>query len=239
MANKKTAARKATRKRAKDRLRQDVGSQGVGPLIPPRNYLSLNVAGVTPTIRRTLVWGYLNYVNVAFSALAETLVCKVNSPYDPDNAVGGASATGFAKYMAFYSKCFVLGARVKNKFILCANGGDLPPVAPAHVGVTITTTTGAVASMAAEVEAGLTDYVPVGTSPNVGEVSLGVDVGKFLNKPDILDDPQLFCTSGADPTQLIVAHFWCQNNSAATGLTLKSFYEVEMDCIFTDPITFT
>ncbi len=221
------------------RLNQDTGGQAVSVNIPPRNYLATHVAGLTPTLRRTLVWAYDNFTPSASGVMTECLVAKLNSPYDPDNAVGGASATGFAKYMAFYSKCFVLAARIKVHYVACASNGDQPPLAPGTAGVTITTTTGALGSIAAQIEAGLCVFKRTGYSQNTGVLDIGVDVGKFLNKPDVLDDPQLFCTNAADPTQLIVAHVWIQNDSTVSAINLKCIHEIEFDCVFTDPITFT
>jgi hypothetical protein len=205
--------------------------------VPSTNTLSRSLGGVTQSLRRTLNWVYIA-VNAVGIGYTEQLVCKLNSPYDPDQAIGGASDVGFAKYMTFYSKCFCLGARIKVKGSFDYTGDVQVQYESVIHGVTITTYTASIGSTVAAINVGLVDYGLTSASPSRFEHSMGVDIGKFLHKPKVLDDPQLYCTAGADPTQLVVAHVWTDNRGS--GHTNGTFvYEVEMDCIFTDPIPFT
>jgi hypothetical protein len=218
-------------------LRQDVGRQGTSAI--PRNFLSTTVSGVSPSIRRTLTWVYNGFSTITAGLYAEPLVCVLNSPFDPDNAVGGTSAQGFAKYMALYSKCFVLSARVRIRYVLAgvtASGG--PPTSSSHVGATITTNNTALSSVVNAVEQGLCQYDVHNCNPDRGEIVLAVNVSKFVNKPDILDDPQFFCTASANPSQLICLHFW-NIATLATNVSMTWIIEVEFDSVFTDPIPFT
>ncbi len=66
-----------------------------------------------------------------------------------------------------------------------------------------------------------------------------MDVAKFLNKPKVLDDPQLFSTNAASPSQIIVAHVGVQPVELSVGaIKLDYVLEAEFDCVFTDPIPF-
>jgi hypothetical protein len=169
----------------------------------------------------------------------EFLVVILNSPYDPDNAIGGTSAQGYAKYMAFYSKCFVLGARLKVKGIRASVGNAGIPSGTTTCGATITTNTTSLGSVDSAIQDGLCDYEMVGVNPDRTYQELSVDIAKFVDKPDLLDDSQFFCTSSANPSQLIVAHIWGINFSASTTEVWNISVEVEFDCVFTDPIPFT
>ncbi len=206
--------------------------------VPERSYLQTHIGGASQSIRRTLTWAASTNVVVAAATYSEIYVVKLNSPYDPDNALGGTSATGFAKYMAFYSKCFVLGARIKAKGVN-DNGGGAASTAPSASGINITTNTTSLGSVQTAIQTGLCDYGMVFENPDRYSYTLGIDVGKFVDKPDVLDDPQFFCTSGADPSQLVVGHVWVHNLDGARTLTTSVVVEVEFDCVFTDPIPFT
>lgn len=214
------------------------GGPGTSVAIPRSNYLSKYTAGVSQSIRRTLAWSFFGGL-ASSSAYAEQLVVILNSPYDPDNALGGTQPLGFAKYMALYSKCFTLAARTKLKYAIAGTGNAGVPTAASAIGMSITTNSTSLGSLSAAVSNGMCDYHVHNVNPDSGVLTLGVDIAKFVDKPDILDDPQFFCTVAANPTQVIVLHVWTQNN--ATAITTFGAYviEVEFDVVFTDPIPFT
>lgn len=220
------------------RLLQDNTAQGSSVYIPPRNYLALHVAGIEPAHRETLSWSYQTTAGLAV-AFTDQQQVLLNSPYDPDVALGGTSANGFAKWMAFYSKCTVLGARAKVKFALTGSTIEGIPTEASAIGVTITTNSTALTSIPAAVSAGLCDYRIMNVNPDSGVLNLGVDISKFVDKPDILDDSQYFCTATANPNQVVVLHLWTKALSALTTTGVAFVIEVEYDCVFTDPIPFT
>jgi hypothetical protein len=220
-------------------LARDSGAQGQSVNIPPRNYLSTHVAGVQPSIRRTLAWNVSNNSPIS-SAYGESAVVILNSPYDPDNALGGVSASGFAKYMAIYSKCFAVAARAKVKFSIAGPSNTGVTTTPCCIGATITTSVGAIGSLFSAIDAGLCDYQCHNINPDRGVLNLAVDVSKFVDKPDILDDSQFFCTASSNPSQVIALHVWSSNYGLVpTTDTFQYIIEVEFDCVFTDPIPFT
>lgn len=209
----------------------------VGTSSIPRNFLSTNFAGVSPSLRRTLAW-YGAIGSTLSSTYSENTVVILNSPYDPDAALGGVSAAGFAKYMAMYSKCFVTSARIIVKYALAGTSFEGSPSGIVHVGVTITTYSTSIGSLFGAVTAGLVEHRVHNINPDSGTFSLAVDIAKFIDKPFILDDPQLFCTSGANPGQIVCAHIWTNNVSLANP-TILGGIDVEYDCTFTDPIPFS
>lgn len=213
-------------------------AQGVSTNIPPKNYMQTHIAGVPSSQRQTLSWAYQGTVGIT-SAYAEASVIVLNSPYDPDYAAGGTSSAGFAKWMAFYSKCFVLGARATLKFAMSGTSVAGPPTEPVATGLTITTNVSSLGSTLDAIQNGLCDYKVMNLCPDSGVLSVGVDVAKFVDKPDILDDNQFFCTATGNPGQLIVLHHWVDGLSSLTTISQAYVIEVEMDCVFTDPIPFT
>lgn len=230
--------KKRVRARNVNRLRKLRSSGNVTTgNVPSRNYLATRTAGVTQSLRRTLVWCYITSVAVGIG-YNEQIVLVLNNPYDPDYAVGGASAVGFSKYMAFYSKCFTLGARVKVRAAYDYTGDVQVQYEPIITGVTITTTGSSIGSTLAAITDGLVNYELTSSSPSRVMLTESVDVGKYLHKPYVLDDPDLFCTDSGGPSQIVCAHVWTDNRGS--GHTHGTYvFEVEMDCVFTDPIQFT
>lgn len=156
----------------------------------------------------------------------------INNPYSPDSSWLGNSDTGYAKYMQFYSKCYVVGARIEARFI-----GDVSPAA--IVGLTVTTNSTALTSVWQSTTTGLSDWRSVNVYHGEYMLSQGIDVGRFLNKPKVLDDPQLFSTASAGPAQVIAAHFWSYGVGAGAAGILAGSAFVTMECVFTDPVPFS
>lgn len=139
---------------------------------------------------------------------------------------------GFAKYMQFYSKCFCLGARYKLR--MCSGNTN----APLLVGTTINTTATSYVNPIDPIQNGLTVFDYIDESPDKILLTNGIDVAKFVDKPQILNDPEWYCTSSANPNQLILVHWWVHNPSASTVYYYYTI-EIEFDCVFTDPIPFS
>jgi hypothetical protein len=198
--------------------------------------LARQIQGLKQTQRLTLQWfnsGSFSQTEGIYIEQAAVL----NNPYDPDPTLGGESAQGYAKWMAFYSKCFVIRARWRVDFAnLLSTSGEAPAVAPNFVGATVTTSSSSLTSATNAINNGLTQYRLLAQNPDTCRFEGILDVGKFLNKPQILDDGELFSTSSAGPSQVVCLHTWAANTSA-NGTTLFGLL-VEFDCIFTDPIPF-
>jgi hypothetical protein len=200
------------------------------------NMLSHRIMGQAQTRRVTLAWfnsGSFSQTEGIFIEQSSVL----NNAYDPDPTLGGESAQGYAKWIAFYSKCFVLRCRWRVDFVnLLTTSGLAPAVAPNFVGTTITTNTTAFTQASTAIMTGLSQYRLLGQNPDTCRMEGVLDVGAFLNKPQVLDDPDLFSTSSANPAQVVCLHTWASNTSA-NGTTLFGVL-LEFDCVFTDPVPF-
>jgi len=237
MPSKKTAKRKATRQRAKAKGEGNINVVDVttGPLVPRSNRLSNMISGLPQSITRVLgyVTGSSSTLGTTYTTLATVIL---NSAFDPDAALGGASSQLYAKYIAMYTKCFVVAARIKVRY--CAghtvNPGN-PPQSATVCGLTISTNTTTLGSVIQATQQGLSEFKLLNVNPDSHTFNNSVDVAKFLDKPYVLDDPQLFSTNAANPGQVIVAQFWGQSLSVATSTEITFYIEVEQTCVFTDP----
>ncbi len=206
-------------------------SAGRGRAVPRANLGSDTLLGLAQSQRRTLPF-------VAAVSLVQTGGAYTESPILLNSAYhtySSTDATGYQKYMAFYSKCFVVGATIVAKGVVIDNASTSGVV----VGLTVSTNSTSFASYAAAIENGMCTWDVVFNIPDRIHLTQSVDVKRFLNKPNVLDDPQLFSTATGFPTQAIDAHLFSQCIDGTTSVAVKFVVEVLFDCIFTDPIPFT
>jgi len=201
--------------------------------------LPKQISAVPQRMASKLVWNYGFATSLIAGTSGESATMLINSPYDPDAALGGASAQGFTKLMQFYSKCFTLRSRVLAQVVNTGSTtGGLPSASGTFL-LAITTNNTVIPNLNQGIEEGLSIHETLNTTPDNASLRLGVDVGKFLGKPDVLDDPSLYCTSIANPGQFICAHLFVQNWSAVNTLYYTAVITIEFDVLFTDPIPFT
>lgn len=186
--------------------------------------------GITPTLRRQLVLAQFNGFTVSTTTYAEQIV-TLNTGY---HVINSADAIGFDKYMQFYSKAWVLHSSWKLTGVsnVASDGGFF-------VGCCVTTNSTSLGAPAALVENGLCSWQMVNINPDRFQMSGKVDHSKFLGKPIYLDDPQLFCTASAQPSQVVVLHFGSQSGGSSASGKVTYMVEVVLDVVFTDPIPFT
>jgi hypothetical protein len=207
-------------------------SAGRGANIPRAGLGRDTLLGLAQSQRRTLAYTINTAVPAgAAGAYAEATTITLNNLFSPN---GAGSAVGFAKYMAFYSKAWVIGARALLRGVVASSS------TATAVALVITTNNTSLGSMVAAIDNGMCDWMVSLTNPDRVTLNQSVDIARFLNKPKVLDDPQLFCTSAAGPSQLVVAHVGIQDVGAfATATTLDYVIELTFDVVFTDPIPFT
>lgn len=219
------------------KARKQQGAPGVanaspskGAHVPRLSMGADTLLGLAQTQRRTLsISGNFGMSSVA-GAYAETVI-PMNDCF---SAFGGTSATGYSKYMAFYTRCFVLGSRVIVKSVYQPG----TTTSAATVGVAVSSLASSFASANSAIEAGMCQWDEVGNTPDRLHYTVSVEVSKFLNVPVVLSNPALASTSAASPTTLIDAHLFIDNAAATTG-TLITQFETLFDVVFTDPIPFT
>lgn len=207
-----------------------------GAHVPPPNMQVHRLLGTVQRLRRTL-----RYVSYGTFQCPEGVTVqqnyRLNSAYQPDSS---NSPYGYAKYMAFYTKCYVMGVRYKDTFVVDTDNSaaitDQPNRFKGVVGFSIATTNPTIVPGNAVAQM-LTDYRMVGTTSQTGSVSLGLEVAKFLDKPSLLSDPDLYSTSGAPPIDLIYGMFWI--SAERNDLQVTRMTQIDFDVMFVDPVPFT
>lgn len=237
MGNSKTERTK--RNRARKRARGGVPSTGVPPRVDnptgvgamvPRFDLGRDtLLGTAPAIRRNLSLVFTGSLSGAAGVYAEGVLI-LNSAYN-----GGTSAAGYAKYMAFYKKCFVVGATLIVRGVVIDNA----TTTALTCGVTLTDSASTLVSAVRAIENGQCDWTVVFNLPDRVTFAQSVDVAKFKRVPSLLSEDDYASLVTTDPTSIIDAHIWTQPNDAGTAISFKYTAEVLYDCVFTDPITFT
>jgi hypothetical protein len=208
-------------------------SQGLGRAIPRWNIGEDTLLGLAAAQRRTLAFTKVASASTNGTGGYGEFTYQLNSAYLVD---GASSATGYAKYMGFYSKCFVVGARVMARGVVINNA----TTHGAAVGLVVSTNNTSFAGLVPAIENGMCDWVTVFNIPDRFELNQAVDVKKFLHKPNVLDDPQLFSTSVALPGQAINLHLFIQaTGTTAAAINSDIVLEFLFDCVFTDPIPFS
>lgn len=219
-----------SKKKGSRRTRASRAGPAHGPGVPSATLGVGTLLGIPTTQKRELAFAGSFVLTTTAGAYSETVI-PLNDAF---GAFGGSSATGYAKYMAFYGKCFVLGARCRIRGVVVPTGG----AGVVACGVAISSVASSFASVAAAVEAGLCQWEVVGVNPDRVRFDTTIDVRKFLNLPSILSSSQLYSTSGASPAVVVDAHVFVDGIGTFTG-TLSVVFETIFECVFTDPIPFS
>jgi len=236
----KMESKSTNRRKRGDRKRGSSTNKGVlSSRVPRADFLLSHISAMPQSQRATMHWAAPLVIGFSPSSYTELGVYVINSCYDPDAGGGATQPAGYAKLMAFYTKCFVVASRFTLKGVLTTSAFGSGDPASAIIGITCTTNTTSLGSIPAAIEPGLTDYRVISTSPDGYEMSLGIDIARFVDKPQILDDPQFFSTVAANPAQLVCVHVFAQNYSATLTNGVVAVTEIEFDVVFTDPQPFT
>ncbi len=231
MVKAKKASKRSKKGGAKAPYSERAVLAGRGRNIPRANLGTETLLAVPQSQRVTLAGTYYGTLSTGATGGYAEATFPLNNPYN-----GGSSFTGFAKYMQFYSKCFALGSRIMVRGVVANNA----TTAGLIVGVSVSTNGTSLGSAGAAIDAGLVAWEVAFNIPDRVHLQEGVDTARFLNKPRVLDDPQLFCTATAGPGQLLIAHLWVQATSAtAAAINFPYVVEILTDAVFTDPIPFT
>ncbi len=153
----KTRKSKGKKLRGTQATSSDIaGPQGKGPAVPPMSLGNDTLLGLARSTRRILsLVGGGTLSTGGTGAYAETTL-TLNDAYN-----GGTSAAGYAKYMAFYSKCFVLGSTIVVKAVTTAAASH-----GSYVGLTTTTNTTSLASATHAISNGMCDWRVIYVNPD-------------------------------------------------------------------------
>jgi len=217
-------APKGKKGRSKGRSRS--GGTERGAVIPAASAGIRNILSIQQNQRLRMAYTFTTQLSGVTGAFAFTPQLA-NSAYN-----GGVSVQGYAKWMSFYTKCYCIGASTIAHFTTNTATSTV------QCGINVTTNTSSLGNGNRAIDTGLCTWSQIGNNPDSRTLRQRVNVGRFLHKPKVLDNDSLYSAVGADPTQVVVFHYWIQPLNAATvSVTITG--EVIMDVILADPQPFT
>lgn len=195
-------------------------------------YRQSHLSTYPKTHRTTLSWLAFTNATTTSNTFTDRLHVQLNNAYDPDAALGGTSAIGYATLIAAFRTCFVTHARVKVTFLNQLSGGTINPLL---VGITLNTTSANLPSASGAVGEGFSKWGMLGNNPDKMTLEMTVDMEKFFSVPDLLSNYNYASLVSTNTPQICVAHIWDQSD-ALIGASWVYTVECQMDCTFTDPI---
>lgn len=202
----------------------------------PTRSLASKISGFPQRQRRTL-----NFIGSAQTALATTSYAEttynLNGLFAPATG-SGTQPVGYARYMAIYSKAYVVSCKWRLNVANCNNVGGVPPPTAIVHGATVTTNTTTLGGTFQAIGSGLCQYACTGANPDSRQFQGTVNIAKFLGRKVVVDNQDMYSTTAANPSQVVCLHVWGYN-PGGTAANMAVFLTLEFDVIFTDPIPFT
>jgi len=161
---------------------------------------------------------------------------RANDLFDPDQTGTGHQPMGFDEAMKYYDQFTVLQSKITVRFV--SESASVPMVC----GVKLNDDTTNETNTSDIIENGLNRtniLVGTGGGPHqVKQIVLGCDVAKFFGRPkgrNIIDDPNLFGTAAASPTE--EAYYQIFAYAAVNTTTVTCGFDVllEYDAVFWEP----
>lgn len=239
MPSAKAMGRKKQRRRGVRQPGQPGAAGGVtSGQVPSARMGADHLFGVAQSTRRDLI--YVTSINMALSGTPPVYTqsnFRLNTPYQPQ--VGGGNATGFNKMMAFYSKCYTLGARIRVTYGVGLSDSELSGDFNVFVGLSINTENPTI-TLANAIARELTVFSNHTRGMASGRLQNSVDVARFLDKKWVVDDPALYCEETIAPVELIYGQVWAGHEYYVAGPTsIDAVVEIAFNCVFTDPKPFS
>jgi len=161
---------------------------------------------------------------------------RANDLFDPDQSGTGHQPMGFDEAMKYYDQFTVIKSKITVRFV--AESASVPMVC----GVKLNDDTTNETNTTDIIENGLNRTVMLvgtGGGPNqVRQVVLGCDVAKYFGRPsgrNIIDDPNLFGTAAASPTEEAYYQIFSYAAVNTTTVTCGFDFLVEYDAVFWEP----
>lgn len=178
----------------------------------------------------------LNYcekieINAASGGLAVSNYFSANSLFDPNRTGVGHQPSGFDQIMAGYDHFVVKSAKLT---VTCDNDGNGAGII---MGIGARDTIGGTSGAASLIEQGRCVYTGVGATggPTVKDLTLEIDVAKFLGDRDVLTDPACKGSASANPTEECYFQVWLASLGSADPPSVPLLVKIEYDCYFVEP----
>lgn len=173
---------------------------------------------------------------VPVTGLGVSYVYSANGLYDPDISGTGTQPTGFDQMMVFYEHYTVYRATCRVTFrnystniapvVYLAARGDVTNISAVD---TVMTTGNTVA----------TSLLPAGVYGSQKELTLTVDIARFLGFDDLQDSNVARGDIAANPSEGAFFHVGAFNNESAAAGTVVFQVRIEYSAVFSEPRVIT
>ncbi len=163
---------------------------------------------------------------------AGSYVFSANGAFDPDITGTGGQPMGFDQMMIFFNHYTVLSSRIRVVF---QSGSTSLRVT---CGLSVSGSSSAVTSIENLVENGditfqVLEYA--GAMGGTATLRRRLNVGKFQDVPEPMDDPNMRGDVASNPTEQAYYHLSCWNSASATVVTCDFQVLIEYDTVFHEP----
>ena len=206
--------------------------------VTPFNGVRLPMLGSMPRQMRSTLRYMRKAVNLDGSTggLAATHTFSANGMFDPDITGAGHQPLGFDQIMQFYNHYTVVAARVyvsmrstdATNRIICGvtrTGASSFPTDPERI-----------------VENGNCSYKylnPAGNEGESAELYLATNIGWFLGRTDVLDDPDCKGIDSSNPGEQVYFTVWAAPDASVDPTNVSCGVVVEYDAVFHEPVQVT
>jgi hypothetical protein len=193
------------------------------------------------TVKSKPLFGYHARRNIQYftsgtitsgASSAGTYVFSANGCFDPDITGTGGQPMGFDQAMVFFNHYTVRRSRVRVVFL--TNSTNLR----ATVALSVSGSSTAVSVIENLIENGdctfqVLEYA--GAMGGTATMTRSLDVGKFQDVPEVMDDPNMRGDAASNPTEQVYYHLSVWNSASAATLSTDFQILIEYDVIFHEP----
>lgn len=215
--------------------------------VPPSRWLANNVSGLPRFRKLVLAWNNNAGHSVGTGTFYE-FPCILNTAYLPGLSSGSGNfnnsknALAYGSNIAQYNNCTVIGARWHAWINIAPQVGyEYTTMSnTATVGCTVNNTSTPLVGSQLAIEQGMSQATFLGNSPDTVHFTDTLDIAKWFDVKDLLDNPAQFAsTASTIPNQLVYLHIWCGNDRAGNTIGFNVMATVEFECIFNNPVPFS
>lgn len=226
----------AQKKKGKKFLRQK-GFQTVNQLNRGSNSLitmqNTSLNPFPPSIKVNLRYFDLGFdLNPGVAGVQDEYVFSANGLYDPDISGTGHQPLGFDQWMSMYDHYTVVGSRIT------VFGRNNEASYSQFLGVRYSDTASVSTDQVRTIENGRCVYRLLGAANDhndTGSVSMGMNIGKMLGRPQPLNEDSLRGSISGNPAEQAYWHIFAFPDSAADTSSVRVSVQIEYVAVFTEP----
>lgn len=195
----------------------------------PGNLVVHKGIGIPDRFRTRLSWTESIVLTGFGSSITQNYAVAMNSPYDPQAALGGNQPAYWDQLIALYKSCIVTGAKMTVHFALpkTDTAGDGPYIVGIHTNqASSLPTTDAPTLMSAE----NTGYEIVQQGGDVKSVTATFSPWNNLGRA--ADDTQLFCSASGNPSVVWYGNVFASPQGTSTAGSVNAVITIEYLCEF-------